>query len=120
MNLPLYADLSLKKCVQAADCPSLTYASDDSMECLAVCPIKTYTNGKYCVYHCPDNYFMDNVNRKCVVPANCPTSPTSHYADYQTRACIAVCKGNFADRTNKKCVNVCSGSTYGDPITGFC
>lgn len=31
LSIPLYADLTLKKCVQFSDCPSATYASDDSM-----------------------------------------------------------------------------------------
>lgn len=30
------------------------------------------------------------------------------------------CNGNFADRSTKKCVDQCSGSTYADPLTGFC
>jgi len=60
---------------------------------------------------------MDKINLKCVIASNCPLN---YYADYQSRSCVLNCNGNFADRTAKKCVDICSGSTYADPITGFC
>lgn len=82
INVPLYADLSLKKCVQYSDCPANTYASDDLMECVATCPGNTVIDGKMCVYACADGYFIDRVNRKCVTPSNCPTN---QYADSQSR-----------------------------------
>ena len=117
INVPLYADLTIKRCVQATDCPTNTYASDDSMECVSTCPTNTYIYNKFCVYVCPDTLFMDDVNRKCVSVLTCPNNT---YADLQSRACVSKCNGNFADRTGKKCVDVCPTSTYADSVTGFC
>ena len=117
INVPLYADLILKRCVQAAECPANTYASDDSMECVSTCPINTYIHSNFCVYICPDTLFMDNTNRRCVSVLTCPNNT---YADLQSRACVSKCSGNFADRTAKRCVDVCPSSTYADLVTGFC
>lgn len=107
----------MKKCVQYSDCPSNTYASDDSNECVSACPTNSYIDGKMCVHFCPDNFFMDNINFKCVAASNCPTN---HFADYLTRACVLKCPGNFADRTTSKCVDVCPVGTYANQLTGSC
>lgn len=107
----------MKKCVQYSDCPSNTYASDDSNECVSICPVNTYIDGKMCVNFCPDNFFMDKINFKCVTASNCPSN---QYADSLSRSCVIKCPGTFADRTTKKCVNICIGSTYADFLTGFC
>ena len=74
----MYADLNLKRCVQAANCPSLTYATDDSMTCTSTCPDNTFISGKFCVSFCPDGNFTDKINKRCVNASSCPTD---YYAD---------------------------------------
>lgn len=62
----------------ASSCPTDTWADSDNNICTDTCPINTYKYGDHCVYHCPDDYFMDNSTQSCVTPLNCPNS---QYAD---------------------------------------
>ena len=104
-------------CVVAIDCPNGTYGDGDNNICTDACPEGTYIHQKQCVYYCPNDYFFDNTNQKCVIPDDCPADT---YADNRTRSCVDQCIGSYADLTLKRCIDVCYGSKYGDPFTHKC
>lgn len=65
-NTFLY-DNTFKLCVAAEQCPNNTYASDDLVTCVPVCPSNTFIYLKRCVAQCPDNYYINYNNKSCVV-----------------------------------------------------
>ena len=116
---PLFANLTNNNntCIVATSCPSNTNADTDSRTCTSSCPFGTYKSGKYCVYYCPNDYFMDNATQSCVLPINCSTGLI---ADNQTRSCVSQCIGTYLESTLNRCIDVCYGSKYGDPFTHKC
>ena len=91
----LFANLTANNntCIIGSSCPANTYADTDSRTCTSSCPNGTYINGKFCVYFCPGDYFMDPITRACVTPFNCSSG---RIADNQTRSCVTQCIGTFA------------------------
>lgn len=117
-NTTLYGNMVTKTCVIATSCPNNTYASDDSQTCVEKCPNNSYAYQKNCIYFCPNGYYINYANQKCVLPVNCPIN---YYADNQTTSCLARCSnGTFGDATTRTCITMCYGINFADPLTGLC
>lgn len=104
-------------------CPSGTFASDASRQCVATCPVGTVymnTSTPTCLSRCPDNYYQDPISNNCKVGGTCPSSPVKYFADDTTNKCVKTCPNNtFADITGR-CLIFCSSGYFADSTTWKC
>jgi len=90
-------------------CPPLTYTDPVAMQCVALCPNATYSNGGVCTA-CNAACFVcsDTTN-------NCTTCASSYYRDTATNYCLFACLNTsysvYYNLTCYPCDNSCVGCT---------
>lgn len=73
-----------------------------------------------CTTRCPNNYYANPNDRKCVAGGSCPTSPQRYFSDDTTNLCVLRCPVNyFADSFTGRCLVYCSTNYFGDDSTGI-
>lgn len=88
--------------------------------CVFVCPngyyIQHLANNWTCVTTCiNNNYFIDYVNKKCVL-----TCPAGYYA-YSNGSCLTACPSPlYANPFLRVCDSSCTHGYFSDPTTRFC
>jgi hypothetical protein len=99
-------------------CINNTYSHQGA--CISACPNTTAPfyyidlTTISCVTTCPDYYFKDNIQGKCVLANGCSQG---YYADYSLSTCVLECNSTlyvYKDDTTMQCVDQCPFGTFGD------